>query len=40
MILKTTYFTVYVDYNISFAVSENTTDILKALEEIGENLSK
>ena len=35
MILKTTWFTGYVDDSISFAVRDNMADVLKALEEIG-----
>ena len=38
LILKATYFTGYADDNTPFAVRDNTTDIKKALEEIGENL--
>ena len=38
LILKGTYFTGYADDNTPFAVRDNTTDIKKALKEIGENL--
>ena len=38
LILKATYFTGYANDNTPFAVRDNTTDIKKALKEIGENL--
>ena len=40
LILKTTSFTVYADDNTPFVVRENTTNVIKALEDIGENLIK
>ena len=39
-ILKTTSFTGYADDNTPFVVRENTTNVIKALEDIGENLIK
>ena len=36
--LKTTYFTGYADDDTSLVVRDNITDVVKALEEIGENL--
>ena len=39
LILKTTSFTGYAD-NFPFVVKENTTNVIKALEDIGENLIK
>ena len=36
--LKATYFTGYADDNTSFVVRYNIADVIKALEEIGENL--
>ena len=38
LILKTTYFTGYVDDNTPFVVRDNIADIIKSLEEIGEDL--
>ena len=38
LILKATYFTGYVDDNTPFVVRDNIADVIKALEEIGENL--
>ena len=35
--LKTIYFTDYADDNTPFAVRDNITDLVKALQEIGEN---
>ena len=40
MILKATSFTGYADDNTPFVVRENTTNVIKALEDIGENLIK
>ena len=40
LILKTTSFTVYADDNTPFVVRENTTNVIKALDDIGENLIK
>ena len=40
LILKTTSFTGYADDNTPFMVRENTTNVIKALENIGENLVK
>ena len=40
LILKTTTFTNYADDDTPFVVRENTTNIIKALEDIGENLIK
>ena len=40
LILKTTSFTGYVDDNTPFVVRENATNVIKALEYIGENLIK
>ena len=38
LILKTTYFNGYVDENTPLVVRGNITDVIKALEKIGENL--
>ena len=38
LILKATYFTGYADDNTPFVVRDNIADVIKALEEIGENL--
>ena len=38
LISKATYFTGYADDNTLFLVRDNITDVIKALEEIGENL--
>ena len=38
LILKSTYFTGYADDNTPFVVRDNITDVIKALEEIGESL--
>ena len=38
LMLKTTYFTGYADDNTPFVVGDNITDVIKALEETGENL--
>ena len=38
LILKATYFTGYADDNTPFVVIDNIADVIKALEEIGENL--
>ena len=38
LILKTTPFTGYAENNTPFVVRDNITDVIKALEEIGENL--
>ena len=38
LILKGTYFTDYVDHDTPFVVRDNIKDVIKALEEIGENL--
>ena len=38
LILKATYFTGYADDNTRFVVTDNIADVMKALEEIGENL--
>ena len=40
LILKATSFTGYADDNTPFVVRENTTNVIKALEDIGENLIK
>ena len=40
LILKTTSFTDHADDNTPFLVRENTTNVIKALEDIGENLIK
>ena len=40
LILKTTSFTGFADDNTPFVVRENTTNVIKALEDIGENLIK
>ena len=39
LIIKTTYFTGYADDNTPLVVGDNTTDVMKAVEEIGEILS-
>ena len=39
LILKTTYFTGYVDDNTSFVVRDSITNIIKFLEEIVKNLN-
>ena len=39
LILKGTYFTGYADDNTPFMVRDNITDVIKALEEIGESLA-
>ena len=38
LISKATCFTGYTDDNTLFLVRDNITDVIKALEEIGENL--
>ena len=38
LILKDTYFTGYADDNTPFVVRDNIADVIKALDEIGENL--
>ena len=38
LILKGTYFTGYADDNTPFVVRDNITDVIKALEELGESL--
>ena len=38
LILNTTYFTGYTDDNTTFVVRDNLSDVIKVLEEIGENL--
>ena len=40
LILKTTSFTGYADDNTPFVVRENTTNVIKALEDIGKNFIK
>ena len=40
LILKTSNFTGYADGSMSFMVGDDTTDALKALEKIGNNLQK
>ena len=40
LILKITSFTGYADDNTPFVVRENTTNFIKALEDIGKNLIK
>ena len=40
LILKTTSITGYADDNTPFVVGKNTTNVIKALEDIGENLIK
>ena len=40
LILKITSFTGYADDNTPFVVRENTTNVIKSLENIGENLIK
>ena len=39
LILKTTYFTGYADDNTPFVVRDNLENVIKALEEIGEDFS-
>ena len=38
LILNTTYFTGFADDNTPFVVRDNIADVIKILEEIGENL--
>ena len=38
LILNTTYFSGYADGNSPFVVRDNVADVIKALEEIGENI--
>ena len=38
LILNTTYFKGYADGNSPFVVRDNIADVIKALEEIGENI--
>ena len=38
LILNTTYFSAYADGNSPFVVRDNVADVIKALEEIGENI--
>ena len=38
LVLKTTRFNGYADDNTPFVVKENKTNVIKALENIGENL--
>ena len=38
LILKTTYFSSYADDNIPFGVTDNIQDVIRSLEEVGENL--
>ena len=38
LILNTTYFSGYADGNSPFVVRDNIADLIKALEEIGENI--
>ena len=40
LVLKNTSFTGYADDNSPFVIRENTTNVIKALEDIGENLIK
>ena len=40
LILKTTKFTGYADDNTQFLLRDNTTNVIKALEEIVDNLIK
>ena len=40
LILKTTSFTGYADDNTQFLLRDNTTNVIKALEEIVDNLIK
>ena len=40
LVLKKTSFTGYADNNTLFVIRENTTNVIKALEDIGENLIK
>ena len=37
LILKTAYFTSYAGYNTPFALLDNTGDVIRSLEEVGEN---
>ena len=37
LILKTVYFTGYADDNTPFAVADNIKDVIRSLEEVGEN---
>ena len=38
LILNTTYFTGFADDSTPFVVRDNIADVIKALEQIGENL--
>ena len=38
LILKTTYFTGYADNDTPFLVRDDITDVIKALDETGQNL--
>ena len=38
LILQTVYFTSYADDNTLFAVADNIEDVIRFLEEVGENL--
>ena len=38
LILSTTYFAGYADDNTPFVVRDNIADVIKALDEIGENV--
>ena len=38
LMFKGTYFTVYADDNTPFVARDNITNVIKALEEIGESL--
>ena len=38
LILKTTCFSSYADDNIPFGVTDNIQDVIRSLEEVGENL--
>ena len=38
LVLNVTYFTGYADDNTPFAVRDSKIDVIKALEEVGENL--
>ena len=40
LILKVTSFTAHVDDNTQYVVRENTTNLIKTLEDIAENLTK
>ena len=40
LILKITSFTGYTDDNTPFVIRENTTNVIKSLEDIGENFMK